>query len=69
MAFRRQTMTIKRKHAIFQFQLCDMRGANESGSWTHIAITESVSLCTRIEKLTAFVESEAAIYVSGDAYS
>jgi hypothetical protein len=58
MAFRRQTMAIKRKHAIFQFQLCDMRGANESGLWTHTATTENVTLCKPMKKLTAFLELE-----------
>jgi hypothetical protein len=31
---------------------------------THIAMTESVSLCERMKKLTAFVELERAICVS-----
>jgi len=57
MAFRRQTMAIKRKHAIFQFQMCDMRGANESGSWTHTATTEKHFVVRADEELTAFIES------------
>jgi hypothetical protein len=35
--------------------------AERSGLQTHIAATESVSLCVRIEKLTAFIQLELAI--------
>ena len=33
----------------------------QSGLLTHIATTESVSLCMRMKKLTAFVELESMI--------
>jgi hypothetical protein len=39
-----------------------MRAGERSGLLTHIATTESVSLCVRIEKLTAFLALETAIY-------
>jgi hypothetical protein len=38
-----------------------------SGLQTRIATTESVSLCVRGEKLTAFVELEAAIRSSSES--
>jgi hypothetical protein len=34
----------------------------------HIAATESVSLCERIKKLTAFVELESAICACGELW-
>jgi len=38
-----------------------IRAGERSGLLTHIATTESVSLCVRIEKLTAFIQPESAI--------
>jgi hypothetical protein len=38
-----------------------MPKGERSGLLTHIAMMESVSLCERAEKLTAFVELESAI--------
>jgi hypothetical protein len=36
-----------------------------SGLLTHIATTEGVSLCTRMKKLTAFVELESQLVAKG----
>jgi hypothetical protein len=38
-----------------------MRAGERSGLLAHTATTESVSLCVRIEKLTAFIQLESAI--------
>jgi hypothetical protein len=42
------------------------RTGEQSGSKMHTVTTESVSLCTRNEKLTAFLEMESAVCVSGE---